>query len=179
MKKIAIILLFGVCTLSSVFCRAESAAIMHDFNEMVSEGTLNFPYRPSDYSVGVTDLVTYTGSSGGGFGLYGTPPDAVSCITLPTGGVIQTSPAVENLTYLTVTHTLGVNPTGVRLYISTDNSSWTEITSSASMNSWAIEAPMPAKGNYYIKIVNTGSAINFLSFQYTYESCHCLRVVID
>lgn len=174
MKKIAIILLFGVCTLSSVFCMAESAAIMHDFNEMVSEGTLNFPNRPSDYSIGVADEITYTGSTGGGFGYAG-----AYCITLPNNGVVQTSPAVENLTYLTVTHTLGVKPTGVKILISTDNSTWTDITASASMNSSALEVPMPAKGNYYIKIVNTGSAINFLSFQYTYESCHCLRVVID
>ncbi len=138
-------------------------------------GTLTFPNRPASYAIGVTDLVTYTGSAGGGFGLY----EGDYCIALPKDGVIQTSPAVENLTYLTVTHTLGVKPTGVSVLISTDNSTWTDITASASMNSSAIEAPMPAKGNYYLKIVNGGSAINFLSFQYTYESCHCLRVVID
>lgn len=178
MKRIAIILLIGICTLSSAFCRAESVAITHDFDDMVSKGTLTFPYRPSDYSVGVTDLVTYTGSSGGGFGLY----SSAFCITLPTGGVIQTSPAVENLTRILVTHTKGAVPTGVRLYISTDNSSWSEITSLASLNSSAIEAPMPSKGNYYLKIVNeTASTINFLSVQYTYdnESCHCLRVVSE
>lgn len=142
---------------------------------MVGAGTLTFPNRPASYAVGVTDLVTYTGSAGGGFGLY----EGDYCIALPKDGVIQTSPAVENLTYLTVTHTLGVKPTGVSVLISTDNSTWTDITASASMNSSAIEAPMPAKGNYYLKIVNGGSAINFLSFRYTYESCHCLRVVID
>lgn len=142
---------------------------------MEDAGTLTFPNRPASYAVGVTDLVTYTGFEGGGFGLY----EGDYCIALPKDGVIQTSPAVENLTYLTVTHTLGVKPTGVSVLISTDNSTWTDITASASMNSSAIEAPMPAKGNYYLKIVNGGSAINFLSFQYTYEPCHCLRVVID
>ena len=143
---------------------------------MVPKSELTFPNRP-DYSVGVTDLVTYTGSTGGGFGLY---KGDYYCIALPKDGVIQTSPAVENLTYLTVTHTLGIKPTGVSVLISTDNSTWTDITSPEMLNSWAIEAPMPTKGNYYVKVVNnTGSAINFLSFQYTYESCHCLRVVID
>lgn len=142
---------------------------------MVDVGTLTFPNRPASYAVGVTDLVTYTGSTGGGFGLY----EGDYCIALPKDGVVQTSPAVENLTYLTVTHTLGVKPTGVSVLISTDNSTWTDITASASMNSSAIEAPMPAKGNYYLKIVNGGSAINFLSFQYTYEPCHCLRVVSE
>lgn len=172
MKKIAIVLL-SICTLSSAFCRAES--VTHNLDDMVGAGTLTFPNRPASYAVGVTDLVTYTGSAGGGFGRY----EEDYCIALPKDGVIQTSPAVENLTYLTVTHTLGVKPTSVSVLISTDNSTWTDITASASMNSSAIEAPMPAKGNYYLKIVNSGSAINFLSFQYTYEPCHCLRVVID
>lgn len=176
MKRIAIILLIGICTLSSAFCRAESVAITHDFDEKVRDGSLTFPNKASsDYSVGVTDLVTYTGSSGGGFGLY----SSAFCITLPTGGVIQTSPAVENLTFLRVTHTLGVKPTEVRLYISTDNSSWSEITSTTTFNTSAIEAPMPAKGNYYLKIVNSGSEINFLDFRYTYDPCHCLRVVSE
>lgn len=172
MKKIAIVLL-SICTLSSAFCRAES--VTHNLDDMEYAGALTFPNRPASYAVGVTDLVTYTGSAGGGFGLY----EGDYCIALPKDGVIQTSPAVENLTYLTVTHTLGAPPTGVSVLISTDNSTWTDITASASMNSSAIEAPMPAKGNYYLKIVNSGSAINFLSFRYTYESCHCLRVVID
>ena len=172
MKKIAIVLL-SICTLSSAFCRAES--VTHNLDDMEDAGTLTFPNRPASYEVGVTDLVTYTGSAGGGFGLY----EGDYCIALPKDGVIQTSPAVENLTYLTVTHTLGVKPTGVSVLISTDNSTWTDITASASMNSSAIEAPMPAKGNYYLKIVNSGSAINFLSFQYTYEPCHCLRVVSE
>ena len=171
MKKIAIVLL-SICTLSSAFCRAES--VTHNLDDMVGAGTLTFPNRPASYAVGVTDLVTYTGSAGGGFDYAG-----AYCITLPNNGVIQTSPAIENLTFLQITHTKGAPPTSVSVLISTDNSTWTDITASASMNSSAIEAPLPAKGNYYLKIVNGGSAINFLSFQYTYESCHCLRVVID
>ena len=176
MKKITVILLMGICTLSSALCRAESVAIMHEFNDMVPKSELTFPNRPSDYSVGVSDLVTYTGSAGGGFGLAGT----AYCIALPHGGVMQTSPAIQDLTFVQLTHTKGSVPTGVRIYISEDNSSWTEITSSASFNSSAIEAPMPAKGNYYFKIVNnSGSDIKFLSIQYTYQPCHCLRVVVN
>ena len=143
---------------------------------MEAAGTLTFPNRPASYAVGVTDLVTYTGSAGGGFGLY----EGDYCIALPKDGVIQTSPAVENLTFLQITHTKGAVPTGVKIKISTDNSTWTDITASARMNTSAIEAPMPAKGNYYVQVVNnTGAEIKFLSFQYTYEPCHCLRVVID
>ncbi len=174
MKKIAIVLL-SMCTLSAAYCRAES--FTHIFDGMARGGTLTFPYRASsDYTVGVTDQITYTCSDGGSFGLEG----AAYCIALPAGGgVVQTSPAVENLTYLKVTHTLGSTPTGVRILISTDNSTWTDITSPEMFNSSSIEARMPAKGNYYLKIENSGSAIKFLSFHYAYSPCHCLRVVSE
>lgn len=163
-----------MCTLSAANCRAES--FTHIFDEMARGGTLTFPYASSDYTVGVTDQITYTCSDGGGFGFHG----LAYCIALPAGGgVVQTSPAVENLTYLKVTHTLGSTPTGVRILISTDNSNWTDITSPEMFNSSSIEARMPAKGNYYLKIENSGSAIKFLSFHYAYSPCHCLRVVSE
>lgn len=172
MKRIATILLI-ICTLSSAFCRAESSGIVHDFNDLVSKSQLTFP---SGYTVGVTDLVTYTGSSGGGFGLY----YSAFCITLPKNGVIQTSPALPDMKRVQLMHTLGKAPGDVRIYISTDNSSWTEITSSAKFSSSDIDAPMPSRGDYYLKIVNENAAtINFLSFQYTIEPCHCLRVVSE
>ena len=174
MKKVAIVLL-SICTLSSAFCRAES--VTHNLDDMVDAGTLTFPNRASsDYTVGVTDLVTYTGSAGGGFGLY----EGDYCIALPKDGVIQTSPAVENLTYLTVTHTLGVKPTGVSVLISTDNSTWTDISSSEICSIYDIDVPMPTKGDYYLKVVNkTGAAINLLQFKYICDPCHCLRVVSE
>ena len=174
MKKIAIVLL-SMCTLSSANCRAES--FTHNFDDMARGGTLTFPYRASsDYTVGETDKVTYTCSDGGSFGLNG----AAYCIALPAGGgVVQTSPAVENLTYLMVTHTLGTKPTAVRILISTDNSNWTDITSPEMFSAGGINVPMPAKGNYYLKIENSGSAIKFLSFHYAYDPCHCLRVVSE
>ena len=176
MKRIATILLI-ICTLSSAFCRAESSGIVHDFNDLVSKSQLTFP---SGYTVGVTDLVTYTGSSGGGFGLDGTPPYAKYCIALPKDGIIQTSPAISGLKRVQLMHTLGKTPENVKIYISTDNSSWTEITSSVVFRSTDIDALMPSRGDYYLKIVNeSGAEIKFLSFQYVIEPCHCLRVVSE
>ena len=164
-----------MCTLSAAYCRAES--FTHIFGDMASGGTLTFPYRASsDYTVGVTDQITYTCSDGGSFGLNG----GAFCIALPKdGGVVQTSPAVENLTRLVVTHNVASKLTDVRILISTDNSTWTDITSSDMFVANEINAPMPAKGNYYLKIVNSGAAIKFLSFHYAYSPCHCLRVVSE
>ena len=164
-----------MCTLSAASCRAES--FTHIFDDMARGGTLTFPYRASsDYTVGETDKVTYTCSDGGSFGLNG----AAYCIALPKDrGVVQTSPAVENMTNLMATHTLGTKPTAVQILISTDNSTWTDITDPDMFTASGINVPMPAKGNYYLKIVNSGDAINFLSFRYTYDPCHCLRVVSE
>lgn len=176
MKRIVTILLIGISTLSSALCRAESVAVIHNFNDLVLAGTLIFPNRPESYAVGVTDLVTYTGSTGGTFGLYST----AYCITLPNNGVMQTSPAIPDLTRLQLIHTKGSTPSNIKIYISTDNSAWTDITSSEICSSSDIDVPMPAKGNYYVKVVNkSGAAIDFLSFRYTYEPCHCLRVVSE
>lgn len=170
-------MLIGIFTLSSALCRAESDAITHNFNEMASAGTLNFPDRPSSYAVGETDLVTYTGSAGGTFNLDGSSRFIIS---LPNNGVMQTSPAIADLTRVTFFHNKGSAPTGVKVYISTDNSNWTEISSSATYGSSSIDAPMPTKGNYYIKLVNkSGATVNFLSVVYVYESCRCLRVSIN
>ena len=173
MKKIAIVLL-TMCTLSAAYCRAES--FTHNFDDMARGGTLTFPYRPGSYAVGVTDQITYTCSDGGSFGLN----EAAYCIALPAGGgIVQTSPAVENMTHLNVTHNVASKLTGVRILISTDNSTWTDITSSDMFVAYAINAPMPAKGSYYLKIVNSGSEVKFLSFHYAYDPCHCLRVVSE
>lgn len=163
-----------MCTLSAASCRAES--FTHNFDEKAKGGTLTFPYQASsDYTVGVTDQITYTCSDGGRFGLNG----LACCIVLPEGGIVQTSPAVENLTRLVVTHNVASKLTGVRILISTDNSTWTDITSSDMFVPYGINAPMPAKGNYYLKIVNSGSEVKFLKFQYAYDPCHCLRVVSE
>lgn len=176
MKRIATILLISISTLSSALCRAESVAITHDFNDMVSKSELTFPNRPSSYAVGETALVTYTGSDGGTFASVG----GKTVITLPKDGAMQTSPEISDLTRLHLIHTKGSIPSNIKIYISTDNSSWTDVTSSAVCSSSDIDVPMPAKGNYFLKVVNkSGSVINFLSWVYYYEPCHCLRVVVN
>lgn len=182
MKRSSIILIVGICTLSSALCRAESAAIPHNFQTLYSLGNLTFPGAPSDFSYATTDLVTYTGSASGGFDKYG---GTTWCVSLPVrNSVMQTSPAVENLTRLTLTHTYGSSPNWIQVWISTDNSSWTNISASVTYGSSTIDAPMPTKGNYYIKLINKGTSspaqpVNILSFRYVYEPCHCLRVVSE
>lgn len=180
MKRIATILLISISTLSSAFCRAESVAITHDFNDMASKGELTFPNRPGSYAVGETDLVTYTGSDGGTFNLDGSSRFIIS---LPNqNSVMQTSPAIENLVKVQLTHAYSSEPpTWIKVYVSEDNSSWTDVSSSAVYGTSDIDVTLPAKGNYYIKVENTKGSkrVDFLSWVYYYEPCHCLRVVVN
>ena len=175
MKRIATILL-SICTLGSAFCRAESAAITHDFHEMYySAGTLTFL---SDNKVGVTSEVTYTCMGNGEFTNVA-DKGVIIGIKLSNNDSVQTSPAVENLKRLQLLHNKGSVPSGVKIYTSTDNSTWTDISSSAICSKSDIDVPI-TKGNYYVKVVNkTGAVINFLSFSYIYDPCHCLRVVSE
>lgn len=175
MKRLSIILIVGICTLSSALCRAES--VSHNFEGMKGT-TLTWTGTPTNYTIGYTDLVTYTGTDGGTFGSTG----SAICISLPsTGSTMQTSPAVENLTLLTLTHTYGEAPNWIKFYVSTDNSSWTNISGSVDYGSSTIDVPMPTKGNYYIKVENTNGSkpVNFLTFRWVYDPCHCLRVVSE
>lgn len=181
MKKLASILLITcLTTLSSALCRAESVAITHDFNDMASKSELTFPNRPGSYAVGETDLVTYTGSDGGTFNLDGSSRFIIS---LPNqNSAMQTSPAIENLVKVQLTHTYKLEPpTWIKVYLSEDNSNWTDVSSSAVYGTSDIDVTLPAKGNYYIKVENTKGSkrVDFRSWVYYYEPCHCLRVVVN
>ena len=180
MKRIATILLISISTLSSALCRAESVAITHDFNDMASKSELTFPNRPGSYAVGETDLVTYTGSDGGTFDLDGSSRFIIS---LPNqNSAMQTSPAIENLVKVQLTHTYKLEPpTWIKVYLSEDNSNWTDVSSSAVYGTSDIDVTLPAKGNYYIKVENTKGSkrVDFRSWVFFYEPCHCLRVVVN
>lgn len=182
MKKLTSILLITcLTTLSSAICRAESVAITHEFDAMIKGTTLTWG-TPSNYTIGYTDLVTYTGSGGGTFGLHG---GSIFCINLPgKNSTMQIAPAVEDLTRLYVVHMYGSAPTFLKFYVSTDNETWTDVSSTATYRVGNIDVPMPEKGNYYIKIVNEGTSspaqpINMTKFVYYTEPCHCLRVVVN
>ena len=166
-----------VCTLSSALCRAESVSLLHDFNTMVGAGTLTFPGAPGSYTVGTTDLVTYTGSNSGTFDYSGG-----YVFSLPSNGsTLVISPAVLGLTRVYITHTKGSSPTWIKVYISEDGTSWTDVSASTTYDSSTIDAVMPEAGDYYIKIVNNGTSkpVFLRSVRYTYDPtpCNCFRYI--
>ena len=173
MKRVLAIAI--VCTLSSAFCRAESASITHNFNTMISGGTLTWP-TPGVYTVGNTDFVTYTGTNGGTFSYDG----AHYVFSLPSNtSTLTITPAVAGLTRVWMTHSKGASPDWIKVYISYNGSDW--VLASTTYSSTLIDATTPGAAEYYIKIVNedTSKPVNILTIHYVYDPtpCNCFPYI--
>ena len=175
MKRVLAIAI--VCTLSSALCRAESASITHNFNTMISDGTLTWA-TPGVYTVGNTDFVTYTGTNGGTFASDG----GVIAFSLPNNTSTLSITPVAGLTRIYITHSYSKEaPTWIKVYISSNGTDWSDLSGSTSYTVSTIDAPTPAAGDYYIKIVNEGSSkpVNLRSIRYVYDTtpCNCFPYI--
>jgi len=162
-----------LCTLSSALCRAESASLTHDFDSMVRGGTLTL----ATATEGNTDFVTYTGTNEGTFSYAG----GVCVFSLPNNTSTLSITPVAGLTRVYITHTKGSSPTWIKVYISSNGTDWTDLSGSTSYSISTIDAPTPAAGDYYIKIVNEGSSkpVNLRSIRYVYDTtpCNCFPYI--
>jgi len=166
-----------VCTLSSAVCRAES--VVHDFDDMKKAGTLW--WIGSDYTVGYTDFVTYTGSSGGTLGADGgkigfSLPNKTSTLVI--------SPAVPGLSAIVFGLTAEAAPTWMKVYVSEDGSLWTDMSGVATYTTTTIDLVLPSAGDYYVKLVNNGKSsptqpvfIRVVSYTYDPAPCNCFRYI--
>lgn len=166
-----------VCALSSAVCRAES--VVHDFDEMKKAGTLT--WIGSDYTVGYTDFVTYTGSSGGTLGA----DEGKIGFSLPrNGSTLVISPAVPGLSAIVFGHTKGSAPTWIKVYVSEDGSLWTDMSGVATYTTTTIDLVLPSAGDYYVKLVNNGKSspaqpvfIRVVTYTYDPAPCNCFRYI--
>ena len=178
MKRVLAIAI--VCTLSSAFCRAESASITHNFNTMISDGTLTLA-TPGVYTVGNTDFVTYTGTNGGMFASDG----GVIAFSLPMRtSTLVISPAVQGLSDIYITQSAGKKTTWIKVYVSEDGSSWTDMSDVATYSATTIDLILPTAGNYYVKLVNDGTSspaqpVYLRSIRYVYDTtpCNCFPYI--
>lgn len=166
-----------VCALSSAVCRAES--VVHDFDEMRKAGTLW--WIGSDYTVGYTDLVTYTGSSGGTLGADG----GKIGFSLPSKtSTLVISPAVPGLSAIVFGLTAEATPTWMKVYVSEDGSVWTDMSGVATYTTTTIDLVLPSAGDYYVKLVNNGKSspaqpvfIRVVTYTYDPAPCNCFRYI--
>ena len=176
MRNISVLCLF---ILSSVIGRAADLVTTEDFNAMTGAGTIAYS---SATTGGTTDFVTYTcsGTSAefAGYGVQGV------CLCLPKNGSTVTTSLISNFKHLQFNYFpdnknyLTPPSTTMRISISEDGSSWTDITSSATGIKGVVNVDMPTPGSYYLKIQNTNGTYPFYisQIQYTTESCNCFKV---
>ena len=149
-------------------CRADVASsIIHKFTKMTYGTDLT---TSNENTVGtVNGSFVYTCSSGAAFGY-----SAGYVIQVPKNGVVETS-IVYGLRELVVYN--GSNSTNVKVYLSTNGSTYGDALTSVSSSAQALTATIPT-GNYYVKIENkTNSAITITQIDYYRSDCNCMPYV--
>lgn len=161
----------------AAYCRAELTGHTHDFNEM-RKGTPTLTFSGATYgAASIPPVLAYQGAGGGAFAVE----SSLYVFKLAgNGSTMETLSAVEDLTRIEILRNSTAD-TSLEFYISSDDGAhWTQVTEG--IISWgnSMEVPMPAKGNYRIKVKRTtSSAINILSVTYYTNPCNCLRVVTE
>ncbi len=159
----------------AAYCRAELAGHTHDFNEM-QKGTPTLTFTGTTYgAASIPPVLAYQGANGGTFA----NASGTIVFQLPSdGSTMETLSAVEDLTRIEILRN-STTDTSLKFYISSDDGAhWTQVTEGIKTVLTSMEVPMPAKGNYRIKIKRTKSSpINILSVTYYTDPCNCLRVV--
>lgn len=163
----------------AAYCRAELTGHTHDFNEM-RKGTPTLSWTKSpDYTYGaatIPPVLAYQGANGGTFAVVSS--ETVFKLT-GNGSTMETLSAVEDLTKIEIL--FSTVDASLEFYISSDDGAhWTQVTEGITTISYSKEVPMPAKGNYRIKVKRTtATAINIKAVVYYTDPCNCLRVVTE
>ena len=173
MKIIRFIGIIALLSLYPAFCQAERQLwAQHDFSDLKAKGKLEF----TGSTIGTTPELTYTCSGTGAAFAY-TGADYV--ISLPNNGSeVVISPAISKLAGIYITYGPSSQCGNVKVYVSTDGTSWGEIPNAdIDCNSSIIDVTMNRR-NYYIKIVHTTKADFFIhSIDYYTEDCNCFPYI--
>ena len=155
--------------------RAEVISITHEFAQMRKEPvTLTWPN--SNYKIGVTPLVTYTCLGNATFASN----KGVISISLPNSGdYVTTSPAIEYLKRIQITRTPELTD-NLKFYYSSDGSTWTQIApENVNVLRYYVEATLPVRGDYYLKIESTKNSVFISQIKYYTEPCNCFEYVSE
>ncbi len=159
----------------AAYCRAELTGHTHDFNEML-KGTPTLTFTGTTYgAASIPPVLAYQGAGGGAFAVE----SSLYVFKLASkGSTLETLSAVEDLTRFEIMRN-STTDTSLKFYISSDDGeNWTEVSEGIIPRGNSMEVPMPAKGNYRIKIERTSKApINIQAVVYYTDPCNCLRVV--
>ena len=170
MKRSQIILLL---LLGAVTCDAAETKTMHNFNAMTTATPADIVYTNSN-KIGTTDFVTYT-CSGGTAKFYSY--SSRICVCMTGSGAILTTTAINDLDSIRISY-LPTEAKSIKIFISTDNSVWQEMTVFSPVNGTKT-VKFPVKGDYYLKIQRDNADFYIQQIEYIQQSCNCLRVKIE
>ena len=160
----------------AAYCRAELTGHTHDFNEM-RKGTPTLTFTGTTYgAASIPPILAYQGANGGTFAYE----SSLYVFKLAgNGSTMETLSAVEDLTKIEII--FSSVDAYLEFYVSSDDGAhWTQVTEGIKTVLTSKEVPMPAKGNYRIKVKRTtSSAINIQAVIYYTDPCNCLRVVTE
>lgn len=165
-----------------ILAAVPAAAITHNFQSMQGAGKLSnvgSVYTSADdgivYTLGGTaDIYWDYAHRSGGTG-------AKICLNLLANGAYAiVSPALSHLSEIVINHTSNLSGnvlsrTKVGVYLSTNNSDWTEIASdNISYTAGAITVTVPVGGPYYVKISSKSpTKISITQITYSFSDCNC------
>ena len=174
-----------VLLLSAVFCRAEKAAVTHEFSTMNSNGTLVYPPKSDnpdkpDYTIGKTDLLIYTCSgTNATFGgdLYNDLGYKKISINLPSSNRFVTTTAIDSLTEIQIWHYPMNTCTNIKVQLSRDSVHWVNMTGATTYETDHVRATF-VPGRYYVRVRNTSStSVSLWKIKYTFGDCNCVMYI--
>ena len=176
MKTIFRIICVSLLVLCAPHLRAET--ITHDFDALFKSTKL---ILTNSNKTGTTEEVEYTCGAGTERFWYDLVYSDKIAINLPNNGSEVSTSVIENLTQVRISHYPNAECTNLKVYVSTDGTSWGDPLSGDAMEYGlgTTFADIP-KGNYYLKIANSSSApFSIIEMRYTTDpsSCACLQVV--
>lgn len=173
----------SICVFLLVLCvsplRAET--ITHNFHAKTTAKEIAF--SNSNKQATMNDGFVYScGTSSAVFGAELIYSSLTIAINLPnSSSEVVVSPAIEGLTQVRISHYPDAECPNLKIYISTDGTSWGDPLPADAMGYGlgTTFADVP-KGNYYLKIANSSSEqLSIIEIRYTTDpsSCACLQVV--
>ena len=173
-RNIANAIIVCLILLSPALSRAEE--YVHNFQSMTSASEIAYS---NSNKTGTTDLVTYTCS--GGSAVFSADLSKsggnIAIFMEGSGAQVVTSPVIDELDSIRFTY-LPASSLTIKVAISTDGSSWTDIEVLNPVNGVKHVIP-PVKGPYMVRIKRYDTNFYITEIEYITKSCHCLRVVND
>lgn len=174
-RKYKIAFIGCLCALLGAFVStAQAEEIQHDFSTFGLSGSL---IKTMTSTTASTDLVNYTCykkatfTSSGGY---------IVLQMNSSNDSVTTDKVIEDWYRIQLTYSSAKTLTGsdIGIYIREANGAWEEVSAGVKYTSLTIDAELPYKGDFFLKIRNkNGTDFDIRRITYYVENCNCFKLV--